>query len=269
MAKLNTSRVFPHPTKATHQHVLAACGNQCAFPGCSNHIFDLEHETLIGVIAHIKGRSPGSARYNENQSPEDNRSFMNLIAMCTKHHKLIDGNKSHFYSVATLQEYKFKHEAKVSNDGDRNWIKPPDSIHTWSIYGEALAVNWWRDRTGKIRLYSQEQLAVCNVLMEINLSLSKVCSLIENLPKIGDEARVGSLLQQDRAKLETSAPSVYGHFAQLMAMVPDITFSEFLGFVVADHDPTALADTGVERLQKVIEGIDSDVKNYFQSDKVD
>ena len=269
MAELKTSEGFPRPTSVTRQHVLAACGNQCAFPGCSDHIFDLEHETLVGDIAHIKGRSPGSARYDENQSPEDNRSFINLIAMCKKHNTIIDGTKSHLYSIATLQEYKFKHEAKVANDGDRNWIKPPNSTHTWSIAGEALVVSWWRDRTGKIRLYSQEQLAICNVLLEINLSLSKVCSLIEKLPTIGDEVKVGSLLQQDWAKLETSAPSVYGHFAQLMAMTPDITFSEFLGFVVSDHDPTALADIDAERLQKVIEGTDRDVKNHFRSDKVD
>lgn len=269
MSDSNAVKSHPHPTPATRQHVLAACGNQCAFPGCSEHIFDLEHVDLVGDIAHIKGRSPGAARYDKTQSAEDNRSFMNLILMCKKHHTIIDGNKAHLYPVSRLREMKFIHETKIANDGDRSWIKPPSSTHRWNIAGEPLHVSWWVDRTGKIRLYSKEQLAVCNILLEINLSLGRICSLIENLPKIGDEVTVGDLLQQDWAKFKTSAPSVYGHFAQLMAAAPDITFSEFIGFVVQGNDPTALADIGAERLQKVIESTDIDVKSHFRSDKVE
>ena len=268
MSTNKTQDCFPHPKPATRQHVLAASGNQCAYPGCSDIIFDLEHETLVGDIAHIRGRCPSSPRHDENQSPESNRSYPNLMAMCKKHHAIIDGPKAASYSVSVLQTYKGNHETKVANDGDRRCIVPPNSQHTWNINGEPHIISWWVDRTGRPRLYSQEQLAVCNVLLEINLSLGKVCSLIETLPTVGNDVRVGDLIQQDWAKLNTSAPSVYGHFAQLMAMAPDITFSEFIGFVTSSHDPTALSEIGSERLRKVIEGMDSDVNSHFKSNVV-
>ena len=269
MNNSKTNSSYPNPTPATRQHVLAASGNQCSFPGCTDHIFDLKHETLVGDIAHIKGRSLGSARYDENQSPEENCSFMNLTAMCKKHHAIIDGNKAHLYPVQTLQEYKTTHESRVANDGDRTWIRPPNTTHTLNIDKDILTVSWWKDRTGNTRLYTEEQLAICNVLLALMQSFSKVGALIETLPTIGNDVTVGSIINQDWVKFETSAPSVFGHFAQLMAMAPNITFSEFIGFIDSKNDPTALTEFGAERLQKVIEGTDTDVRKYIRSDKVE
>jgi hypothetical protein len=91
--------------------------------------------------------------------------------------------------------------------------------------------------------------------------------LIEDLPTVGDSVTVGALVQQDWARFKTTAPSVYGHFAQLMAMAPDITFAEFLGFVVEGNDATSLIGLGTKRLDAVTEGTDPDVLRHLRSDR--
>ena len=45
--------------EATKKQILAASGNQCAFPTCDRIIVDREHNVIVGKIAHIKARSAG------------------------------------------------------------------------------------------------------------------------------------------------------------------------------------------------------------------
>ena len=67
---------------------------------------------LIGEIAHIAGRSPGSPRYDDNMSPEERNEYANLIFLCPTCHTEIDKDpKSH--TVETLKILKDKHEASV------------------------------------------------------------------------------------------------------------------------------------------------------------
>jgi len=47
------------PSEATKKQILAASGNQCAFPTCDRIIVDREHNVIVGKIAHIKARSAG------------------------------------------------------------------------------------------------------------------------------------------------------------------------------------------------------------------
>ncbi|KKN19432.1 hypothetical protein LCGC14_0945800 [marine sediment metagenome] len=70
------------PSATTRQHMLAACGNRCAYPDCDLPIFDIEDQCLIGTLCHIKGNNPGSARYDESQPENERQSFSNLMAMC-------------------------------------------------------------------------------------------------------------------------------------------------------------------------------------------
>ncbi len=72
-------------------------------------MFDLDHETILGKICHIKGSKPPSARYDENQSDDDRHSFNNLIALCGKHHDLIDDNEER-YTVEMLLRWKRNQE---------------------------------------------------------------------------------------------------------------------------------------------------------------
>jgi len=48
--------------------------------------------TLVGKVCHIKAKSsgPGSKRYDKNQTDEERHGLGNLIALCPKHHDVID-----------------------------------------------------------------------------------------------------------------------------------------------------------------------------------
>ena len=101
----------PKPKDSTRQHVFAASGNVCAFPDCDATIVDLDHFILVGEIAHIEGERPDSARSNPDQSDEDNRAFENLLAMCERHHKVVDSPKTRkTYSVEWLRDLQKSHE---------------------------------------------------------------------------------------------------------------------------------------------------------------
>tara|TARA_B100000809_G_scaffold262585_1_gene313886 strand:- start:1274 stop:2062 length:789 start_codon:yes stop_codon:yes gene_type:complete len=254
-----------HPTPATQKHVLAASGNQCAFPGCSNLIFDLEHATLIGTIAHIKARSEGGARFDHDQSEENNRSFSNLVGMCAEHSKIIDGPKWRNFSVECLFSWKSEHEQKISDDTDRSWIRPPSSIIRISPNGDNLQFTYWLDRKGRPRLFNASQLAVINTLMTLNLTLIKMA----NLPQMLEEAStldVAAVLQQEWAKFEIER-SVMADFCTMLAMANNITFAEFLGFLVQGNDPSPLIQEAVQRVELIANGnTDKLVKNWFKTD---
>lgn len=256
-----------HPTSATQKHVLTASGNQCAFPGCPRMIFDLEHETLVGTVAHIKARSEKGRRFDLLQSEEDNMSFRNLIAMCAEHSKIIDGPKWSDFSVTTLTTWKKEHEELVSNSSDRSWIKPPNSITKMTAEGERLHFSYWIDRFGRPKLFSPQQLAVINTMMYLNLMILQVANLPERLVE-AKNATVETILQQDWGKFKIEK-SVIADLFMLFAMAGNVTFAEFLGFVVQGNDATPLIQNGARRIDNLIEGgTDPIIKNWFKSDQL-
>ncbi|HEY0428423.1 MAG TPA: TIR domain-containing protein [Pyrinomonadaceae bacterium] len=92
------------PSK-TIKKLFALSGNKCAFPHCSSLLVDEKSGSIIGEICHIKGKNPGSPRYDETQTDEQRNSFDNLILMCPIHHKIIDDN-AETYTAERLQEIK-------------------------------------------------------------------------------------------------------------------------------------------------------------------
>lgn len=237
------------PTPATRQHVLAVSGNVCAFPGCNDLIFDLEHKVLVGELAHIKGGKPGAARYDPSQTAEERRSFSNLIALCSKHNTIVD-NREDIYTVGKLTEMKASHEAKIANAGDRGWIIPPNSTHLIDKDGTQISVYWWVDRTGRARVYSNEQRAIADTLLRLNLDLNTLAKIYETLPTI-DDPIIHSILQQDWAKIDHGDCSPFAHIIRLMAMTPDVTFSEFLRFLLGGKDPTPVISEMAQKLNKM------------------
>jgi hypothetical protein len=96
------------PTAATVKRLYAVAGNECAFPNCRNRL--VVGETVTGEVCHIKGKRPGAARYDPDQSDEKRHSFDNLVLMCPIHHKVIDDDPDS-YSVSRLTMIKQTHEA--------------------------------------------------------------------------------------------------------------------------------------------------------------
>jgi hypothetical protein len=81
--------------------------NLCAFPGCTEPL--VEGKTVVGEVCHIKGEKPGSARYDADQTDAERHDYGNLIAMCRKHHRIIDNEEAE-YPVETLLGMKKEHE---------------------------------------------------------------------------------------------------------------------------------------------------------------
>lgn len=90
----------------------AKSGNQCAFPGCKETLFD-EGGTNQSNICHIEAAEKGGQRYNEDSTEDERRSYDNLILLCLKHHKIIDDNAV-LYPVEKLKEMKRKHEIAIA-----------------------------------------------------------------------------------------------------------------------------------------------------------
>jgi len=228
------------PTLSTRQHVLAASGNCCAFPSCNEMIFDLEHESLVGDIAHIKGEKPTSARYDTKQTEEQRRHFSNLLALCKKHHKIVDDREDK-YPTKTLIDMKQSHEEKIANTGDRGWLMPPNSIHKWNLDGEPTSIYYWLDRNGKPQIYTDRQRAMADTLMELNLNMNKIGGILAALEEQRDHHEfANTFLQQSWGHLEHGEWTPYAHIIRLMAMTPDVTFGEFIRFIVQGGDATGL-----------------------------
>jgi hypothetical protein len=96
---------------STREKLCFASGNSCAFPACRNTIYDFKHGVKIGQIAHIEAVEKRGPRFNENQTPQERRSFGNLMLMCPNHHTLIDKDTK-TYTVEKLKKLKQEHEEK-------------------------------------------------------------------------------------------------------------------------------------------------------------
>lgn len=94
------------------RRLYAHSGNQCAFPDCCSPIFE-DTGQLTGECCHIEAYSPRGARYNASQTNKDRNQVDNLILLCPRHHKIIDGNPAK-YTVTALHKMKAQHEQQFA-----------------------------------------------------------------------------------------------------------------------------------------------------------
>lgn len=109
MGKKKTER--KNPTEKVIKQLYAKSGNQCAFPGCKETLFD-EKGTNLSNICHIEAAEKGGQRYNEDSTEDERRSYDNLILLCHKHHKITDDVET--YTVEKLKEMKQEHEIAIA-----------------------------------------------------------------------------------------------------------------------------------------------------------
>lgn len=96
-----------NPTADTLSKLYLRSGNECAFPGCTEVLFN-DQDQLIGQCCHIEAAKPGGERYNPSQTDEDRRSYDNLLFLCYKHH--IETNDVNKYTASALKRIKLDHE---------------------------------------------------------------------------------------------------------------------------------------------------------------
>lgn len=131
--------------------------------------------------------------------------------------------------------------------------------------GELLHLCYWVDRTGRPRLFNSQQLSVLSALMSINLLLLQLSNLPGHLASAAG-SDVTTVLQQDWAKFKTER-TVIADLCMLLAMAGNVTFAEFLDFIVQGNDATSLIQDAARRIEIMGKGgKDQIVANWFKSD---
>ena len=91
-------------------------GGQYEFPSCNEMVWRDKltlREDNFAHKAHIVAASPYGPRGDNELSPELEMNFDNLLLLCLKHSKLIDGKNADGYTVEQLRAYKSKHEDRI------------------------------------------------------------------------------------------------------------------------------------------------------------
>ena len=106
------------PSDATIRRLFAVSMNRCAFPDCSTPVVDLEFNTILAEVCHIRARNRLGPRFLETQTDEERHGFDNLVLMCGVHHKLIDSKENEArFSSEVLLAYKADHESRARSAG--------------------------------------------------------------------------------------------------------------------------------------------------------
>jgi len=96
--------------------LMAASGNQCAFPKCEKYLYipgeDGNGDVTLAVAAHIVGASRQGPRGDfDIPAVERDRSARNRILLCPEHHIVVDQRPRQF-TVQVLLAMKSVHEAR-------------------------------------------------------------------------------------------------------------------------------------------------------------
>lgn len=102
------------PSVSTIKRLFAVSGNNCAFPKCPLPLVDEKSGKVTGRICHIKARSAGGARYDDNQTDDERNSFENLMLLCPIHHDVIDSDEDS-YTAERLHKINFDHKKAFQN----------------------------------------------------------------------------------------------------------------------------------------------------------
>src|SRR5262245_5695307 len=102
------------PSVTTIKRLFALSGNRCAFPGCTNPLFD-QDGALIADVCHIGGDKPDAKRYDPLQTEAQRQGFNNLIVLCANHHRVIDSDEV-TYTRQALRQMKRSHEASATEE---------------------------------------------------------------------------------------------------------------------------------------------------------
>lgn len=92
----------------------------CASPDCREPHIEVDQYTGVKIcntqVCHIHARRENGPRWNALQSSEENRSDMNLLLLCRKHHAIVDERRNEkFYTPELLKAWKAAQEGEDDN----------------------------------------------------------------------------------------------------------------------------------------------------------
>lgn len=150
---------------------------RCSFPGCDKRLSVVEQASdiapyTLGEMAHIKGKNPGSNRYDANQTNDERDSYQNLILLCPNHHTEIDKPENEVrFPTEWLLNAKAAHEQWIISSLDREKIENIDQLkgaiaapladnhQAWEEYGPNSRLAMQNPNNDKLyALWTQERL---------------------------------------------------------------------------------------------------------------
>jgi hypothetical protein len=106
-------------------------GGRCEFPNCNEAVWrdgTTFKEDNFAHMAHIVAASPNGPRGDEGLSSELQIHFDNLMLVCLRHSRLIDGKNSESYTIGQLLEYKRKHEDRIQTQISIGGVEGPTVV---------------------------------------------------------------------------------------------------------------------------------------------
>lgn len=142
---------------------------------------------------------------------------------------------------------------------NRKWISPPNVIVKKNKNGGPQKISYWVDDKNEPMLYTKDQIAILNVLTNLNMQLIKALVLLDNASRIDKNAKIKTLISQDKSKYVANKSSLFNNFISLMAAVPDVTFGEFLNFISNNTSPKDLLKMGKKAIKNTDVFYSSDI----------
>lgn len=139
------------PSDLVQKAVFGRAGNRCAFGDCSELLIvdDQGSTTVVGELAHIVAKSVQGPRGHLDVDPEDRESPANYIALCRKHHKVIDSNPL-VYSVPVLRAMKEARERPFTKSDPTlpATREVSETLHSTMLWVQALPSRVFTAPTG-------------------------------------------------------------------------------------------------------------------------
>lgn len=241
-----------YPSEKTKREILAASGNQCAYPECSELIFDLDHKVILGEIAHIKGRKPKSARYDSNQSDAERNSFSNLIALCKNHHTLID-KAPNMYKPEHLHKWKDEHESKIAKILDKNWVAFSAPCISRMTNKGTITFHYWIDKKNKPRAYTKEQLVKIDAIRKLYFLFNDLNDLLKCIKMSSSCSQEIKFLKEKLSRLEFNEYGLFGTLHENFQIMHDLTFLDYTSTNTNDSSGKRVSrDTLIEEALEMI-----------------
>jgi len=137
-----------------YRSLLSRSGNQCAFPGCPNELFNRNHK-LTAQLCHIEPVGEKEVRYNPNLTDETVNGYDNLVFLCYKHH--VETNDDSIFTVPVMKKIKYDHE--------KQFITNPytiDMSHVFEIIKDIE--DYWKN----VEVANTEEHVVPDLKIQIN-----------------------------------------------------------------------------------------------------
>lgn len=167
-------------------------------------------ESIIAELAHIRGRKPGSARYDPTMNDGERDASENILLLCTNCHKKID-DQPEVYTTKKLQQIKNEYELWVSQRLKNAIVNITFSelniVTKFLSSGQAITSDSYiivppKDKIRKNGLSQNSE----HLIMMGMTQVKQVAEFIDKCPDIdfGDRLKIGFVVEYEKLKNEES-----------------------------------------------------------------